>query len=275
MLRIYLNMASSKKGFDFRMSKKVAELTQVVHMLFTRNHEKEIEIDALKDAYENEIDCVIKDAKGQISDLEKQLEKLSSKTSINTDGLKEVERLEQRLKNKEEEWTSKITLLELQLKSKKLECQTVRDLLIQAQKDIEKLRESQSQEEANNTSENEKLTQEIEQMKSQIKSLKKQLNASPDLEAFQELQKNFERIVNDFATTKETLLDSEKTREQLASKNKSLEDQIKELKKEIKRYERNSVSAKQGTTTLTKESIVVSINLTKYTTPDQFSKAVD
>lgn len=31
-----------KGGFDFRMSKKVAELTQVVHMLFTRNHEKEV-----------------------------------------------------------------------------------------------------------------------------------------------------------------------------------------------------------------------------------------
>ena len=32
-----------KKSFEFRMCKKVAELTQVVHMLFTRNHEKEVE----------------------------------------------------------------------------------------------------------------------------------------------------------------------------------------------------------------------------------------
>jgi hypothetical protein len=36
---------SAKKTFEFRMSKKVAELTQVVHMLFTRNHEKEVEIE--------------------------------------------------------------------------------------------------------------------------------------------------------------------------------------------------------------------------------------
>ena len=48
----------AKKTFDFRMSKKVAELTQVVHMLFTRNHEKEVEIEAMKDAYEYEIQLV-------------------------------------------------------------------------------------------------------------------------------------------------------------------------------------------------------------------------
>ena len=43
MTYLIITMATSgKNGFDFRMSKKVAELTQVVHMLFTRNHEKEV-----------------------------------------------------------------------------------------------------------------------------------------------------------------------------------------------------------------------------------------
>ena len=32
----------TRKGFEYKMSKKVAELTQVVHMLFTRNHEREV-----------------------------------------------------------------------------------------------------------------------------------------------------------------------------------------------------------------------------------------
>ena len=34
--------APKNKSLEFRMAKKVAELTQVVHMLFTRNHEKEV-----------------------------------------------------------------------------------------------------------------------------------------------------------------------------------------------------------------------------------------
>ena len=32
----------ARKGFEYKMSKKVAELTQVVHMLFMRNHEREV-----------------------------------------------------------------------------------------------------------------------------------------------------------------------------------------------------------------------------------------
>mgnify|MGYP001794144223 CR=1 FL=1 len=34
----------AKKNFEYRMSKKVAELTQVVHLLFTKNHEREVSI---------------------------------------------------------------------------------------------------------------------------------------------------------------------------------------------------------------------------------------
>ena len=252
-------MATNKKSFDFRMSKKVAELTQVVHMLFTRNHEKEMEIEALKDAYEDEINCVIKDAKGKICDVEKQLEKLSSKSSFDANGLKEIKRMEQLMKDKDEEWKNKTAMLQLQLKNEKLECQNVRDLLIQAQKDIERLRESQSQDEAKKTSENEKLNKENEQMKSQIQMMKKQLNGSPNSEVFQELQKNYNHIVKDFSSLKDTLMGSEKTREQLASKNKSLEEQIRELKKEIhKTNERNSASARQGMNSgLTKASMIV------------------
>ena len=62
------------------MCKKVAELTQVVHMLFTRNHEKEVEIDALKKSYEHEIDLVLKDARGKIDKLEKCVADLRSKS---------------------------------------------------------------------------------------------------------------------------------------------------------------------------------------------------
>ena len=66
--------AATKKSFELRMSKKVAELTQVVHMLFMKHHEKELELEALKDAYEYEIDLVIADAKGQLDELTRELE---------------------------------------------------------------------------------------------------------------------------------------------------------------------------------------------------------
>ncbi|KAL3866083.1 hypothetical protein ACJMK2_043421 [Sinanodonta woodiana] len=68
-----------KKTFEFRMSKKVAELTQVVHMLFTRNHEKEVEIEALKEAYEHEISLIMDDAKRKISLLENKVSELERK----------------------------------------------------------------------------------------------------------------------------------------------------------------------------------------------------
>ena len=71
-------MASQKslmtqEEFQFRLSKKVAELTKVVHLLFTKNREKELEVEAVKEAYEKEIDVVINDAKVRISKLENEI----------------------------------------------------------------------------------------------------------------------------------------------------------------------------------------------------------
>lgn len=63
-----------RKTFEFRMCKKVAELTQVVHMLFTRNHEKEMEMEALKAAYEEEIERVLKDARKRLSGADQAVE---------------------------------------------------------------------------------------------------------------------------------------------------------------------------------------------------------
>ncbi|XP_072030204.1 uncharacterized protein [Amphiura filiformis] len=63
----------SKKSFEYKVSKKVAELIQVVHMLFTKNHERELELQATKDAYEEEIANVIRDARNRLAQLEQTL----------------------------------------------------------------------------------------------------------------------------------------------------------------------------------------------------------
>ncbi|XP_033108868.1 WEB family protein At3g02930, chloroplastic-like [Anneissia japonica] len=53
------NKSLSKKSFEIKMCKKVAELTQVVHMLFTKNHEREIEIATMTKEYESEISRLV------------------------------------------------------------------------------------------------------------------------------------------------------------------------------------------------------------------------
>jgi DNA repair exonuclease SbcCD ATPase subunit len=69
-------MAKSKETVDLKgkLSRKIAELTMVVHLLFTRNHEREVEIEALKTVYGNEIKKIDEEVKGKVSWLEGQLE---------------------------------------------------------------------------------------------------------------------------------------------------------------------------------------------------------
>ena len=133
----------AKRTLEFRMSKKVAELTQVVHMLFTRNHEKEVEIDALKDAYEHEITLVIEDARDKITKLENKVVELDRKLERERNRQSEVikEVVAQETTGKEDEWRRKLVASEKALNDEKLETQHLRDLLINAQKDIEKLRQ--------------------------------------------------------------------------------------------------------------------------------------
>ena len=70
-------MAQGRDGdLKAKLSRKIAELTMVVHLLFTRNHEREIEVDAIKAAYEHEIKIVQEEMKGKITWLEGQLDEL-------------------------------------------------------------------------------------------------------------------------------------------------------------------------------------------------------
>lgn len=59
-----------------KLSRKISELTMVVHLLFTRNHEREVEIEAWKTVYENELSNLQKNLDGKIGWLEGQLNEL-------------------------------------------------------------------------------------------------------------------------------------------------------------------------------------------------------
>ncbi|XP_046860716.1 probable E3 ubiquitin-protein ligase bre1 isoform X2 [Xenia sp. Carnegie-2017] len=59
-----------------KLSKKIAELSTIVQALFTKNHEKELELTATKQTYDNEIKRVTEEGKHKLNWLEKQLDDL-------------------------------------------------------------------------------------------------------------------------------------------------------------------------------------------------------
>lgn len=67
-------MPNNNVDFHAKISKKVAELTVVVHMLFKRNHEKEIEYEYFKVLAERELENLKQQHQQKIEWLEKQLD---------------------------------------------------------------------------------------------------------------------------------------------------------------------------------------------------------
>eukprot|EP00003_Mantamonas_plastica_P025012 TRINITY_DN4806_c0_g1_i5.p1 TRINITY_DN4806_c0_g1~~TRINITY_DN4806_c0_g1_i5.p1 ORF type:complete len:128 (+),score=15.96 TRINITY_DN4806_c0_g1_i5:3-386(+) len=57
-----------------KMSKKIAQLTKVIYQLNTKNEDHEVELKGLADAYEHEIDEILRDAYKKINSFREQLE---------------------------------------------------------------------------------------------------------------------------------------------------------------------------------------------------------
>lgn len=94
-----------------KLSRKIAELTMVIHLLFTRNHEREIEVESLKTAYEHEISVILEEAKGKISWLEGQLDELEKYRVLLDLKNTEIEKNKQQiqdLQNREEELNAQL-----------------------------------------------------------------------------------------------------------------------------------------------------------------------
>ncbi|XP_072167100.1 uncharacterized protein [Diadema setosum] len=106
----------NKKSFEYKMSKKVAELTQVVHMLFSRNHEREVELEATKEAYEQEVSNVVADAKKRIEGLEQCL--ANEKKQAEADHARAMSDYDKKLQEQKKE--SDKLLLEVRDKNGKL-----------------------------------------------------------------------------------------------------------------------------------------------------------
>ncbi|XP_056022554.1 protein FAM184A-like isoform X8 [Ostrea edulis] len=227
----------AKKTFDFRMSKKVAELTQVVHMLFTRNHEKEVEIEALKEAYEYEISLVHEDATEQLGKIEekrKELEKLLEKErKAGRERVKSA--VQQEASTKEEQWKEKVKALEQQLADEKNESQNLRDLLINAQKDIEKLRQGVAEQLQSKNEEIHRKNQELERLRQKVANLEhtQSENEKHYKEIIRDLEKSNEKLERELAQLQALLEETHRSKMHFESKSQKLETDLKNLKKDF------------------------------------------
>ncbi|KAL4227710.1 hypothetical protein ACF0H5_013145 [Mactra antiquata] len=228
-----------KRTLEFRMSKKVAELTQVVHMLFTRNHEKEVEIDALKEAYEHEITIVLDDARSRITKLDNKVveleRKLERERNKQTDIVKEV--VAQESNEKEDEWRRKLVAAEKALNDEKLETQNLRDLLINAQKDIEKLRQKVEEQSNSKTDEIQRRDSEICNLRRQVSELErsmqaKQLRAN---ETIKNLERTNDKLEKECLEMQVLLDETHKVKEGLTARVKQLENELRSLKRDFQK----------------------------------------
>lgn len=229
----------AKKTLEFRMSKKVAELTQVVHMLFTRNHEKEVEIEALKDAYEYEITIVIEDAHNKIVKLENKVLELERKLERekNKQYATVREIVAQESSDKDDEWRRKLVAAEKALNDEKVETLNLRDLLINAQKDIEKLRQRLEDHVNSRTDEVQRREAELSKLKKLVSDLERTMNAK-DMKAnetIKNLEKSNEKLEKECMEMQEILDETYQIKENLTSRVKQLESELRAMKRDFQK----------------------------------------
>ncbi|XP_032233963.1 lamin-L(III) [Nematostella vectensis] len=163
-------MAKSRETVDLKgkLSRKIAELTMVVHLLFTRNHEREVEIDAIRTVYDQQIKNIESEVKGKISWLEGQLEDLEKGKVLLEIKNNEIEKYKQQITGLNEK--------EVELRKT---IEQKEHLLQMAEKEIVKLREQlTSKADYGNihAEELQRIRNELEKCKNEISDLNSKLN---------------------------------------------------------------------------------------------------
>ncbi|XP_046580217.1 protein FAM184A-like [Haliotis rubra] len=236
-------METQRRSFEFRMSKKVAELTQVVHMLFTRNHEKEVEIDAVKEAYELEIQNIIQDARKRLSILQGDLEDMKFRAGDEGEKMRQI--MEQEYMQREAELAKRLADTEQLLADERSECQNIRDLLITAQKDIEQLRQGVAEQLNLKSDEIAKRDKEIERLRKHVTSLEKGMKDSEKEtnSAVRDFEKSNEKLESELTRVHELLEESHRAKDQVLTKVKVLETELKNLKRDFNRRVTETVAS--------------------------------
>lgn len=229
--------AIHKRPFEFRMCKKVAELTQVIHMLFTRNHEREVELEATKEAYEEEINKVLRESEERINIYKTKYQELQSEKELEEDRKRREsdEEAVKFLNTRNKELEKKISDLESLASERRTECDEIKDLLNKARSHIDKLKESQAEDLKRNQGKYEEIVLKNEKLKSRISLLEKDLRESQhgsDRDRL-DLQRLIDQLRKENEKYRSSLIDNEKSKQQLLAKIKQLENDIKRTKKQL------------------------------------------
>ncbi|KAG2388100.1 hypothetical protein C9374_000950 [Naegleria lovaniensis] len=75
-------IANGFPDFHHKMSKKIAQLTKVIYHLNTKNDDHEFQLNSLADAYESEIEDIIRDTTAKLAMFREQIEKKNNDTKI-------------------------------------------------------------------------------------------------------------------------------------------------------------------------------------------------
>lgn len=210
-----------------KLSRKIAELTMVIHLLFTRNHERELEMEALKTAYEHEISVILEEAKGKISWLEGQLDELEKCRVLldlkNTESEKDKQQIKD-LQNKEAE-------LNVLLENKN-------QLLTVAEKQIVELKDKLMDKLASGDEQVALLSKELESVKKDNSNLKDKLKAKTD--KIKKGQSQVENLQSKVKTLEEELRDAIEKKQRLENSVNGLQgdwqDEIDNLSRRIAEY---------------------------------------
>lgn len=210
-----------------KLSRKIAELTMVIHLLFTRNHEREVEIEAVKTAYEYEIDVIRKEAQGKMSWLEGQLDELEKfRVLLNlkaTENDKDKQQIKE-LQNKEAELHETLGHKD--------------QLLALAEKQIVELREQLMGKLKADDEQIGMLSTELESAKMENSFLKEKLKAKTD--KMKKSERQIDSLQSKVRTLEEELFDILEQKRKLENSVNGLEsdwqDEIDNLSHRIKEY---------------------------------------
>lgn len=246
-----------------KLSRKIAELTMVIHLLFTRNHERELEMEAVKTAYEHEISVVLEEAKGKISWLEGQLDELEKYRVLldlkNTETEKDKQMIKD-LQNKEEQLNARlenkdqlITVAEKQiveLKDQlmgKLQVGDEQVALLSTELETVKKENSNLKEKLKaKTDKIIKFQSQVESLQSKVKTLEEELSNA--LESKQRLEDNVNGLQGDWQEEIDNLSrriaeydkqqqEDQSRAEKLEWKNKQLSQRVVELEDDKRQLE--------------------------------------
>ncbi|XP_038067814.1 protein FAM184A-like isoform X2 [Patiria miniata] len=232
----------NKKSFEFKMCKKVAELTQVVHMLFVKNHEKEVELEAVRVAYEEEISNVIADARSKIKKLQHCL------AAEQRRGEEAKKGFEQDFEEREKLLTQKLAENEVRVIELRKDNDFMKDQVVRLQRIVD---DSKSKELVTGLGEDE-----VKQFQKQLDLAQAELEAKTvEFERLREtiskendkrrendavvhrLRSEMEQVQSELSLQmedlKNELLETSNGKERLQQRNKNLESDLRNLKKEL------------------------------------------